>query len=254
MLYTGLVSITFRQLKPAQIIALVQEAGLDSIEWGGDVHVPHADLQRARDVAKMMQDAGLKTSAYGSYYRLRPEEPIAFEAVLATAVELGAPTIRVWAGDKASADVDYTYRQRIISESRRLADLAAAENITLSFEYHRNTLTDNRRSAVKLLDVAQHSNVKSFWQPNANTSTHERLADLEAVEPWLTNIHVFQWGPGGYQDRRLLADGSAEWTTYIEKISTIPGDRHLSIEFVRDDKTDNFLKDAATLKQWLNPQ
>jgi sugar phosphate isomerase/epimerase len=253
MLYTGLVSITFRQLKPARIVDLVRQAGLDSIEWGGDVHVPPGDVQRARDVAQMTRDAGLTVSAYGSYYRLRPDEPTPFEAVLATAVELGAPTIRVWAGDKASADVDYTYRQRIISESRRVADLAAAENITLSYEYHRNTLTDNRRSAVKLLDVAQHPQIKSFWQPNANTAPHERLADLEALEPWLTNVHVFQWGPGGYQDRRLLADGTAEWATYLEKIASIPGDRHLSIEFVLDDKPEIFLQDAATLKQWLAP-
>jgi hypothetical protein len=46
MIQTGLVSITFRQLSPPAIIDLVRQAGLEGIEWGGDVHVPHGDLGR----------------------------------------------------------------------------------------------------------------------------------------------------------------------------------------------------------------
>ena len=49
-LKTGLVSITFREKSPEEIVGLVVEAGLDGIEWGGDVHVPHGDLAKAREV------------------------------------------------------------------------------------------------------------------------------------------------------------------------------------------------------------
>ena len=43
-------------------------------------------------------EAGLAIAAYGSYYRVEHDDPAPFEPVLATAVELGAPTVRVWAG------------------------------------------------------------------------------------------------------------------------------------------------------------
>ncbi|MBZ0292052.1 MAG: sugar phosphate isomerase/epimerase [Anaerolineae bacterium] len=252
MLYAGLLSITFRQLKTQEIVDLVQQAGLDSIEWGGDLHVPHGDLDTARQVAQMMADAGLTVSAYGSYYRLRREEPVPFEAVLATAVELGAPLLRVWAGDLGSDAISAADRSRIVAESQRIGELAAEAGVTVTYEFHGNTLTDNRRSAVQLLQAVNHPHVKVFWQPAQKTSVAERLADLEAVTPWVTNVHVFQWGPGGFQDRRALADGAAEWKRYINHLETLPGSRHLSLEYVRSDSPEQFLQDAATLKQWTS--
>jgi hypothetical protein len=47
MIRTGLVSVTFRQLSAEEIIKLVVCAGLEGIEWGGDIHVPHGDLKRS---------------------------------------------------------------------------------------------------------------------------------------------------------------------------------------------------------------
>jgi len=106
MIHSGLVSITFRSLSPLEIIELVLKAGLKGIEWGADVHVPHGDLKRAREVRKLTADAGLSVAACGSYYRVGVSEAqgLAFENVLETAVALKAPTVRVWAGDKGSQD------------------------------------------------------------------------------------------------------------------------------------------------------
>ncbi|MCX7868671.1 MAG: hypothetical protein N2322_01855, partial [Terrimicrobiaceae bacterium] len=99
----GLVSISFRQLAPAEIVRLCTRAGLGLVEWGGDVHVPHGNLEAAKSVRRLTADAGLHTAAYGSYLRLGQPEP-SLEAVLDTAAELGAPVVRVWAGSKGSAE------------------------------------------------------------------------------------------------------------------------------------------------------
>jgi len=48
MIKIGLVSISFRDLFPKQIVDMVAEVGLDAIEWGGDVHVPHGDSRGRR--------------------------------------------------------------------------------------------------------------------------------------------------------------------------------------------------------------
>ena len=46
----GLTSVTFRGLSPAEILRLACRAGLQCVEWGGDVHVPPEDPALARRV------------------------------------------------------------------------------------------------------------------------------------------------------------------------------------------------------------
>jgi sugar phosphate isomerase/epimerase len=252
MLRSGLVSITFRSLSAAEIIDLARTAGIDGIEWGGDVHVPPGDMQRAREVKHMTRDIGLSISAYGSYYRLRreSEEEHPFEAVLASAVALGVPTIRVWAGNQASNMVDAAERARIVAQSRKIADMAAAQGISIAYEYHSNTLTDTLASALDLLRAADHPNIRTFWQPPNGMPPAESRDGLDAVAGWVSNIHCFHWWPTS-KDRHPLTAGEVSWGLYLEKIRTLPGDRYVSIEFVKDNAPTQFLEDAATLKRWL---
>lgn len=252
MLYTGLVSITFREFTPREVVDLVQRAGLESIEWGGDVHVPPGDVAQAEAVRRMTLDAGLAVSAYGSYYRLRDEaeEDHPFAAVLDSALALGAPLIRVWAGNRASAEMDEAERAHIVDRSRRIADRAAAQDIGIAYEYHSNTLTDSLDSALALLREVDHPNVRTFWQPPNGRPPGENRAGLEAVAPWVTNIHCFHWWPTS-KDRHPLAEGEANWRSYLAAINALPGDRHVSIEFVKDNAPEQFFADAETLKRWV---
>lgn len=245
MLRSGLVSVTFRRLAPAEIVALVVRAGLEGIEWGGDVHVPHGDLDAARRVRRLTEDAGLRVAAYGSYYRAGHEEPAPFESVLATAAALGAPTIRVWAGKQGSADADAAYREQVAEDARRIAGLAAREGIAVAFEFHGNTLTDTPDSAVALLRAAGHENLGTYWQQPGGLTADECLETLRAVGPWLSNLHVFWTG------RRPLAGGSDAWRRYLQCVAALGGERYAMIEFVRDDLPEAFLEDAAALRQWL---
>ena len=250
MLRSGLVSITFRSLSAAEVIDLACTAGINGIEWGSDVHVPPGDIQRAREVKHMTEDAGLSVSAYGSYYRLLRDEPHPFEAVLASAVALGAPTIRVWAGNQPSSAVDAAERARIVEQSRRVADMAAAQGLSIAYEYHSNTLTDTLASALDLLRAVDHPNVRTFWQPPNGMPPAESRTGLDAVAEWVSNIHCFHWWPTS-KDRHPLGDGEANWMLYFEKIAMLPGDRFVSVEFVKDDAPAQFLEDAAALKRWL---
>ena len=250
MLYPGLVSITFRQLDPAQIIALTAAAGLAGIEWGGDVHVPPGDVARAAAVRRQTEDAGLRVSAYGSYYRLTADEPHPFEEVLASAAAPGAPVIRVWAGRAPSAEADAAERDRIAAETRRIADLAAAEGIAIAYEFHANTLTDSGESARKLLEAVDHPNVYSFWQPINGAPVEVCAEALTAVTPWLHHIHIFHWWPTS-QHRHPLILGEERWRSYLSQIAAVPGDRFVSIEFVAGDEPAQFEHDARTLHAWL---
>lgn len=251
MISTGLVSITFRQLTPEAIISLVREAGLRGIEWGGDVHVPHGNLARAREVGELTREAGLEVAAYGSYFRAGHSEEagLPFSQVLDSALELGAPVIRVWAGSAGSATVDNEARWRVVSDLRRIAEFAAKAGVRIATEFHGGTLTDTNESANQLLVEVDHANLYSYWQPLMGMTDEICLEAIGQLAPRLSHLHVYHWDSP--QERCLLVEGAERWQKFLQAADAIPGDRYAMLEFVKDDAPENFLGDAATLREWL---
>jgi len=251
---TGLVSITFRKLSPAQIVKLAAEAKLDGIEWGGDVHVPHGNLATAREVLSLTQDSGLSVAAYGSYYRAGESENqgLTFGKVLETAKELGAPLIRVWAGKKGSGKADESYRGIVVKDLQRIGEMAQNSGIIVSIEYHGNSLTDTNESAQALMQEVAHPNVRLYWQP-PNEKPFEYCYDgLKAILQHLTNLHVFYWSfAEGQHQRRPLAEGKTVWSEYLGLSASIGHDIWALLEFVRGDSPEQFLDDARMLRQWV---
>ena len=254
MILPGLVSVTFRALPPEQVAALVQRAGLAALEWGGDIHVPHGDLPAARRVRALTADCGLRTAAYGSYYRAGHGEPCPFETVLETALELGAPLIRIWAGKLGSAEASPQQRARVAEDSQRCAELAARAGLRVAFEFHGGTLTDTPESARALLEQAAHPALGCGWQPPKGAARAEALAGLAAVRPWLAHLHVFHWQLAGSPpevQRLPLAEGEADWRAYLAAAAQDGRERCALLEFVRGDDPDQFLRDAAALRAML---
>jgi sugar phosphate isomerase/epimerase len=252
MIHTGLVSVTFRKLSPVEVVALARKAGLEGIEWGGDIHVPHGDIGRAREVRAMTQEGGLKVAAYGSYYKAGWSElnGLPFRNVLDSAVELGAPTIRVWPGLKGSVDVDEDGRWAVIEDLKRIATQAAQVGVSITLEFHGGSLTDTNESASQLLVELDHANIFMGWQPHNGEETAECVAGLRAILPKVGNIHVFHWWPTS-ADRLPLAEGEARWMEFLRKLRSLPGERYALLEFVPGDSVEALIRDAATLKEWL---
>jgi 3-dehydroshikimate dehydratase len=255
MIRGGLVSISFRKLSAREVVALVARAGLQGIEWGGDVHVPHGDAGIAREVAAMTRDAGLTVAAYGSYYRAG--EPATgdnpdFGAVLNSAVRLGAPTIRVWSGRRPSLTADNAYRGIVLADLRRIGALAAAHGIVVTCEHHSHTLTDSPAAARALYAALQGGNVEAYWQPATELSGAENIASLKDLLARLVNLHVFHWVMAdGRRERCPLAAGRADWERYL-RLAEGTGRSHWALlEFVKDDRPEQFIDDATTLQSWL---
>lgn len=251
MLHSGLVSVTFRKLTPAAVVALVRQAGLTGIEWGGDIHVPHGNLTQARETRELTEQAGLTVAAYGSYYKAGHSESagLRFEPVLDTALELGAPVIRVWAGAAGSATTDEDARWRVVTDLRRIAGLAAKAGVRIAMEFHGGTLNDTNPSSSQLLLEVDHPNFHSYWQPLMEMNDAQCAEGLQALCPRLSHLHVYQWRT--VQDRRPLAEGAARWADFLRIAAGAPGDRYAMLEFVEGDAPESFLRDAATLKGWL---
>lgn len=253
MLSPGLVSVTFRQLSAEGIIDLACQAGLKSIEWGGDIHVPAGDVTRAREVGQKTREAGLCVAAYGSYYRLgvSEEQGLSFAPVLASARALETPTIRVWAGNKGSAKCSLLERQNIVDDALRVARLAADAGITISLEYHDDTLCDTQASVRELLMEMADPSIEFLWQPSHGESLESCLSRLHDVLPRLRNVHVFHWWPT-HQERHPLIEGESRWRRYIEVVSETGKKVDFLLEFVSGDAPQQLLADAKVLADWLS--
>jgi 3-dehydroshikimate dehydratase len=253
MLQSGLVSVTLRKSTPSEIFSLAKQCGLRGIEWGGDVHVPPGDCGHAVEVRELTEGAGLSVAAYGSYYRAGQSEAagLPFGQVLDTAVALGAPVIRVWAGTAGSDATSDDVRWRIIEELRRIADLSSRSLVGVSLEFHGGTLTDTNESASQLLVELDHPNIWCQWQPHNGEATDDCLDGLRSILPCLGNIHVFHWWPTP-AERLPLADGIERWRRFFDVILAAPGPRYAMLEFVPGDEPTAVARDAATLNRWLD--
>ena len=256
MFTSGLVSVSFRNLDCDRIIAATVENGIAGIEWGGDIHVPHGNLAQAAVVREKCAAANIAVSAYGSYYHAGESEQngLKFADVLATAAELGAPLIRVWAGSKGSAQATLNERRAIAADLHRIAEMAWRSGIAVATEYHSGTLTDNNDSAYQLLfKEAVHPALLTFWQPPSGMPAEYCLAGLTQLLPKLASVHVFYWDFSTGQRLALpLADGEAVWSRYLELADHSPGLHCATLEFFKDDSLEQYRIDADTLKTWLS--
>lgn len=247
---SGLVSITFRNKTPLEIVKLMNRAGLSCVEWGGDIHVPPRG-GKAGEVRALSRDYGIEICSYGSYYRLgEGRDRFLYSLDEACALETGV--MRIWAGTKDSALVDECEWRALMEELFEAQELAKQRGILISLEYHPATLTDSRESAKKLLrelDCAGAENVAVYWQPRWDWPVEERLSALCDIRQRLGHMHVFTWEhtPGGI--RRLpLRDGEKMWKPILDEYK----DGCRLIEFVRGDCDEALMEDAQALNGWLN--
>lgn len=249
MLLPGLCSVTFRELTAEEVVALAAEAELATIEWGSDVHAPPGDVAVAGQLRRLTEAAGLRVGAYGSYYRLTADETPAFDAYLETALTLGAPCIRVWAGRSEADDADDAGWQQVIDQARRIADVAAEKDVVIACEYHGGTLTSSVDGAVRLMEEADHANLRLYWQPRIGMSDAANVAEFERVRRWCHHLHCFSWQGEPWQQLPLAA-GADLWAQILDRYAPAE-ERCIFLEFVQEQAPASFYRDAATLREWL---
>ncbi|MFJ2345503.1 sugar phosphate isomerase/epimerase family protein [Streptomyces antimycoticus] len=254
----GICSVTLRGLDPDRVIAAVAGAGLECVEWGGDVHVPPGDEDIARRVRDATVAAGLAVASYGSYYRAGRGDPKEFDAVLRSAVALGAPRIRIWAGATGTRKTPPEARRAVVEDTRRAAALAAEAGVELAYEFHRNTLTDGAEHTLRLLDEVDRAEVATYWQPPVDMPDAEALKGLDALGDRIAAVHAFSWWPG--TTRLPLTARASLWRGAFERLLThraaVSGGPPLDVllEFVPGDDERLLPREAATLRALADVQ
>ena len=112
MFKTGLVSISFRKNDVEEIIRKVSEAKLEYVEWGSDVHAPFDNFRAISNINGLSEQYGVKTSSYGTYFKVGRDDPNDIKNYFSAAKSLGTNVLRVWIGLKGSADFSKDEKQR----------------------------------------------------------------------------------------------------------------------------------------------
>ncbi|WP_314427004.1 TIM barrel protein [uncultured Microbacterium sp.] len=258
----GLCSVTFRSLDAEEVIGLAAEAQLEVIEWGGDVHVPAGDIERAAQVATDTSDAGLISCSYGSYFRAGADESLT--PVLDSAEALGVDRVRIWAGRLGSGEASEEHWAGIVARLRDAAEEADARAIGLALEFHSGTLADTAPATLRLLGQVDHPALSTYWQPTVGASVESVLAEYRALAAHTSAAHVFSWWPA--QERLPLRARDALWTRFFAEAmgasggsaSATPGEaapprvRDALLEFLPGDDPRLLTTEAAALRAYLS--
>lgn len=198
MIRVGLCTIAFRDLPIHSVVALARECGVDGLEiWGREPHIcERFNSQRVQALARLVTSRGLEVGVFGSYVRLGvaeelgPDQLSSAETALLIAARLGAPLVRVWAGNCPSAQATSSQWQACLSDLQRMAEMAADRGLSLAIEMHGNTLADTGETTRRLLDQAGADNVLANYQPAFDPNLDEPFERLEAVLGRVANVHA----------------------------------------------------------------
>lgn len=237
----GLVSISFREHTPEEILKAMKLAGLTCIEWGSDVHAPKDDRENLKALVKLQEAYGITCSSYGSYFKLGRDLLEELPGYIEAAKVLGTNIIRLWCGGKNSEDYTETEREELFEACRQAAAIAEKEGAIFCMECHNNTYTNRKEGALELMQAVQSPNFRIYWQPNQFRTQEENIAYAELLSEYIEHLHVFHWEG---HDRFPLKEGVEKWLPYLEKLS---GDRALLLEHMPDDKLESLAEETKAL-------
>lgn len=239
----GLVSISFRKHSPEEIIIAAKKAGLECIEWGSDVHAPYNDNEKLNRIATLQNEHGICCSSYGTYFRLGVTPTEELPQYICAAKKLGTDILRLWCGNKGSAEYSQKEKELLFAECSKASAIAENSGVTLCMECHNHTFTDELIAALELMNAVNSPAFKMYWQPNQYKTIKSNLEYAEAISDYARHIHVFNWSG---DERYPLEESVDLWRKYLEKFK---GERALLLEFMPDDEINSLSREADALRK-----
>ena len=239
----GLVSISFSDKTPKEILIAMKNAGLSYIEWGSDVHAPKDDVEKINEIVKLQEEYGIECCSYGTYFKLG-ETPIEeLEGYIEAAKLLGTDILRLWCGSKNRHNLTDEEREKLFSECKKATNIAQKNNVVLCLECHNNTYTEDLNGALEIMEHVNSPFFCMYWQPNQFREFNENMEYAEKIAPYTKHIHVFKWRG---QKKFSLYEGVQEWKAFL---SFFGDDSALLLEFMPDNKIESLNTEADALRE-----
>ena len=245
----GICSIAFKDRSAAQALRAIAAAGADGVElWGQPPHLPFpVDEGWCADLRGQADDLGLSFCALGSYYRPggHPSyggRPVTKENQIAAARALGAPIVRIWAGNASRQATAPAARERLYAEIRDFADAARDAGIRVVLERHSGTLTEGWEAPLTVLREIGHPAVALNYQMVYPAPWEELaargVADYRRLLPHSRHAHLQNYASaaGGRPPRTLVADGVVDYGQLGAAARECGYDGAFMIEFPADER------------------
>ena len=238
----GLVSVSFRDRSPADILAAMKAANLTCIEWGSDVHAPCDNLENLQALAALQAEYGITCCSYGTYFRFVENAIEELPQYIAAAKILGTNILRLWCGRKRRCDMTDEELAAFVDLCRQAAAIAEEAGVILCMECHKKTFTEDPDQAVWLMNQVNSPSFRMYWQPFQWQTPPQNVENAKTIAPYAEHIHVFNWVN---KEKFPLADAVADWQQYISAFST---PRALLLEFMPNGTIEELAAETAALK------
>jgi sugar phosphate isomerase/epimerase len=236
----GLVSVSFRNHTPEEILSAMKNCGLSCIEWGSDVHCPP---EKAEEIAAMQGKYGITCCAYGTYFRLGVTPMEELQGYIDAAKTLGTNILRLWCSNKNSEDHTEEEKKQLFFLCKAAATIAEQNAVILCMECHNNTYTNKKEAALELMEAVGSQAFRMYWQPNQYGTVEGNLAYAEAVGGYTEVIHVFNWEG---KQKFPLREAVELWKQYLEKFDD---EKFLLLEFMPDGRLESLGAEADALRE-----
>ena len=237
----GLVSISFRDRTPEEILIAMQQAQLSYVEWGSDVHAPCRDKERLAELVRLQNAYGITCSSYGTYFRLGETPLEELPAYIAAAKRLGTDVLRLWCGRKSGAACTEEEKKALLEQCKAAAGIAEENRVTLCLECHIKTFTERMEDALWLIREVGSPYFQMYWQPNQFRTAEENLTYAKAISPYTKVLHVFNWKE---HEKNPLEEAIDIWKDYL---SCFDGSQTLLLEHMPDGKLETLAGEAEAL-------
>lgn len=241
----GLCSVTFRKKTAQQVVEIAAAAGVQYIEWGGDVHVKN--LQQARTVKALCDERGILISSYGSYFNCSDYDEKKWREICEITKEMGAPGIRVWLGKSDSEKTDDKEYTKLLLNTGAMCDIASQYSLMVCPECHDNTYNNNTDSFLGFAKALKRENFRTYFQSRYFRMEYD-LDRIERTFSHIENVHI------SYRDlkrEQLFRKKDREYLDRLLKALLAKDFKGIvMIEFVIRNSEKQLLKDVKKLRAY----
>lgn len=183
----GLCSVTFRKKTINEVVELAKKAGVDYIEWGGDVHVK--TLSDAIKAKELCDKENIKISSYGSYFNSSNYDEAKWREVCEISKAMEASSIRIWLGKKDSEKTSAEEYRTLLKNTARMCDVASEYGLLVCPECHGNTYNNNTDAFIGFLNELCKDNFKTYFQSRYFRMQYD-LDRIDRTYSYIENVHV----------------------------------------------------------------
>jgi sugar phosphate isomerase/epimerase len=238
-LKAGIATIALRNYDVFTALDMAHDAGFVGVEiWGKPPHTPEGvDEDHTRRVRDRARSNGLAVPIFGSYVNPSwPEfEQKSVEAI-AIAKLLGARIIRIWAGNKEPDQAGEELWQHVATSLHEFALRAADEGLTLAMEMHCDTLALTPEGALRLLEMANASNLKLNYQVG-NFAKPDVERDLALIGDSVVMVHAQNFKKSccdpAELERTLVECGNVDYDKVLSILGVHGFRGYVEVEFLK---------------------